>query len=99
MSRRDLRIVTRVSEREWEAIQHRARECGLGTSTFLRRLALGNVPRARKRARERELLYELARIGSHLGEIRRSFERDELSETHQLEKALAELTAATRRIR
>jgi hypothetical protein len=64
------RIVSiRFRPAEWESVRERAALCGLSPSRYLRRTALGSVPRARPGAVERAAVHQLARIGNNLNQL------------------------------
>lgn len=97
MARRSLILKVRVSRDEHRSLAERARECGLGTSTYMRRVALGSVPRARPRRLESHAIHQLARIGNNLNQLTRAANaqhRVELSA--RLSQVLAEIKRAVR---
>lgn len=89
----------RLSEDERRTIRTRAEECGKPTSTFVRELALGSVPRARPGHIEERLVYHLGRIGNNLNQLaRRANATGRLPERRYLDAVLEELLDALRRI-
>ena len=92
-------VKVRVSVGEHRVILERAKECGKGTSTYMREVALGSVPRARPRRIEMHAIHQLARIGNNLNQLARvanTLRRVDLSQ--RLAQVLAEVEAAVRRL-
>lgn len=98
-TRRTELLRVRLSEDERRTIRARAEECGKPTSTFVRELALGSVPRARSGRLEEKLVYHLGRIGNNLNQLtRRANATGRLPERRYLDAVLEELLGALRRI-
>lgn len=98
-SKRTELLRVRLSAEERRTIRARAEECGKPTSTFVRELALGSVPRARPGRVEEKLIYHLGRIGNNLNQLaRRANATGRLPERRSLDTVLEELLGALRRI-
>ncbi len=98
-ARRTEALLVRLSPAELGTIRERAERCGRPTSTFMREVALGAVPRARPRRLEQEAVYQLGRIGNNLNQLARAANatgRIELA--RRIRDALGELLEAVRRI-
>ncbi|MCP3959291.1 MAG: MobC family plasmid mobilization relaxosome protein [bacterium] len=99
MAARTTMIKVRVSSGEHRVLLERARECGQGTSTYMREVALGSVPRARPRRIEQQAVNQLARIGNNLNQLARAANTSRQVElTQRLGEVLAEVEAAVRRL-
>ena len=99
MAKRTKTFLVRVSPGEHRVLRERARECGKGTSTYVREVALGSVPRARPRRIEQRVVHQLARIGNNLNQLARAANatrRVELS--RRLAEVLAAIESALRRL-
>lgn len=92
-------VHVRVSAEQRRKIRERAAECGLPVSTFVRKVALGSVPRARPRRLEKEAVYHLGRIGNNLNQLTRVANASGLvAEERHLRAVTEELLAALRRL-
>jgi hypothetical protein len=98
-SKRTELLRVRVSLEEHRTIRARAEECGRPTSTFVREVALGTVPRARPGRMDEKAVYHLGRIGNNINQLTRTANAlGCLPESQRLGEVLAELLAALRRI-
>jgi hypothetical protein len=61
----------RFTEAQWQTLRERAQSCGLPTSTYLRRVGLGAIPRQRPDIPEHRVVNQLARVGNNLNQIAR----------------------------
>ena len=59
----------RLSPGERQVIRARAEQCRKPTSTYVREVALGSVPRARPGRLEEKAIYHLGRIGNNLNQL------------------------------
>lgn len=99
MAKRTKMVKVRVSSGELHVIAERAEECGKGTSTYMREVALGSVPRARPRRVEQQAIHQLARIGNNLNQLARAANASRRVElTERLAQVLSEVEAAVRRL-
>ena len=64
-------VSVRMSPAERRAVAERADICGQCLSTYMRRVALGSIPRARPRRIEQKVVYHLGRIGTNLNQLTR----------------------------
>lgn len=99
MAKRTMVLKVRLSPGEHRVLLERAGECGKGTSTYVREVALGSVPRARPRRIEQQVVHQLARLGNNLNQLARAANatrRVELSQ--RLAQVLAEIETAIRRL-
>ena len=77
----------------------RADLCGQCLSTYMRRVALGSIPRARPRRIEQKTVYHLGRIGTNLNQFTRIANTTERIDcSRRLAAILSELTEAIRRL-
>ena len=89
----------RVSPEEHRTIRARANECGKPTSTFVREVALGTVPRARPGRIDEKAIYHLGRLGNNLNQIARVANTSgRVSVGRRLEKVLRGVQATLERI-
>ena len=92
-------LLVRLSPEEHRTIRDRADECGKPTSTYMREVALGAVPRAKPRRLEQEAVYQLGRIGNNLNQLAYvANATGRLAAENHLREVLAELLDAVRRI-
>jgi hypothetical protein len=92
-------VSVRMSPAERLAVAERADRCGQCLSTYMRRVALGSIPRSRPRRIEQKVVYHLGRIGNNLNQLTRianTTGRIDLSQ--RLEAVLNELLQAIRRL-
>lgn len=98
-SKRTAASLVRFTAAEFRAVTQRAGECGLPPARFIREVALGAVPKARRAPANAELIRQLARAGTALQQLARGArERGEAPAAAALEQALAELLEAVRRV-
>lgn len=92
-------LLIRLSPEEHQSIRSRAEDCGKPTSTYMREVALGTVPRARPRRLEQEAVYQLGRIGNNLNQLAYvANATGRLDTERRLHEVLDELLEAVRRI-
>ena len=73
--------------------------CGQCLSTYMRRVALGSIPRARPRRIEQKTVHQLSKIGNNLNQLTRvANSTGRLDHSQRLQKVLNELTKAIRRL-
>ena len=90
-------VSVRMSRDERSAIAERADLSGDCLSTYLRKVALGSIPRARPRRFEQKLVYQLGRIGNNLNQLTRlANSTGRLGQSQRLEAILNELLDAIR---
>lgn len=88
---------------EWTTVVSRARECGKPPARYVRDVALGTLPKARRSQANAELIRALGRIGNALTrlsspELVAAQGDGDPDRAAALDTALAELLAAVRRI-
>ncbi len=88
----------RFSPAQWSRIKEHALRCGLMPTTYVRKTALGTVPRQRRRARESDIVYHLGRIGNNLNQLTRCHNSGEPVARSELLAVLEEIRAALRKI-
>jgi hypothetical protein len=92
-------VSVRMSPVERRAVAERADLCGQCLSTYMRKVALGGIPRARPRRIEQKTVYQLGRIGNNLNQLTRVANATGAIDCSQrLEAVLNELTEAIRRL-
>jgi len=92
-------ISVRMSPEERRAAAERADLCGQCLSTYMRKVALGSIPRARPRRIEQKAVYQLGRIGNNLNQLTRVANRTgQVDTTHRLGQVLAEIIEAIRKL-
>ncbi len=92
-------VHVRVTADQRRKIRERADECGLPVSTFVRKVAMGSIPRARPRRLEKKAVYHLGRIGNNLNQLARVANASgQVSEERHLRVITEELLAAIRRL-
>ena len=92
-------ISVRMSPVERRAVAERADLCGQCLSTYMRRVALGSIPRARPRRIEQKVVYHLGRIGTNLNQLARiANTTGRIDYSQRLAAVLNELTEAIRRL-
>ena len=90
-------VSVRMSPEELRAVAQRAHDCGKCLSTYMRRVALGSIPRARPRRIEQEAVYQLGKIGNNLNQLTRvANARGQIRQVQRLEQVLEELLDAVR---
>lgn len=70
-TKRTVLKTVRLAPRELLAIQRKAQAVGLPVSTYLRELAFGHRPRARRRFLDNAGIAQVSRLGSNLFQLRR----------------------------
>lgn len=96
-SKRTTALLVRLSPEERRAILARAQACGKGTSTYMREVALGSIPRCRPRRLEEEAVYQLARLGNNVNQLARvANTTGQIEDSRLLAETLGELLRATR---
>lgn len=98
MSRRDARLVVRVTAQERAAIARRARKAGLKTSEYVRRRCLGDASPAAAPVDAgplRALHTELRREGTNLNQIAHAVNADRIPEPPSLDAALRAVAHAS----
>ena len=93
----------RFTDAEWALVVSRARECAKPPARYVREVALGAVPKARRSHSNAELIRDLGRIGNTLARLASAppvTPRDNSDPTASdlLNATLTELLAAVRRI-
>ncbi|MDQ2891182.1 MAG: MobC family plasmid mobilization relaxosome protein [Gemmatimonadota bacterium] len=70
-ARPDTRQVRKIrfTSEEWTTIVARAADCGTPPARYVRKTALGAVPRVRRLQANAELIRQLARIGNNLNQL------------------------------
>ena len=97
--RRSLRMVIRLRPDELATITERAGSCGTPTARYVREIALGFTPRARRTQANAELIRQLARIGNNLNQIARAANTGaQVADTPQLRVVLDEVIATINRV-
>mgnify|MGYP001813559755 FL=1 len=92
-------VSVRMSPEERRAVAERADLCGQCLSTYMRRIALGSIPRARPRRIEQKVVYHLGRIGTNLNQLTRiANSTGRIDYSQRLAAILNELTEAIRRL-
>ena len=92
-------VSVRMSPAKRHAVAERADLCGQCLSTYMRKVALGSVPRARPRRIEQKTVYQLSRIGNNLNQLTRiANTTGRIDCIRHLEAVLIELTEAIRRL-
>lgn len=92
-------VSVRMSPDELRAMRKRADDCGKCLSTYMRIVALGSIPRARPRRVEQEAVYQLGKIGNNLNQLAKvANSTGRLGEAHRLQRVLAELLEAVRKL-
>jgi hypothetical protein len=92
-------VSVRMSPVERRAVAERADLCGQCLSTYMRRVALGSIPRARPRRIEQKVVYHLGRIGTNLNQLTRiANTTGRVDHTRRLEAVINELLEAIRRL-
>jgi len=92
-------VSVRMSPDERRAVAERADLCGQCLSTYMRKVALGSIPRARPRRIEQKTVYQLGRIGNNLNQLTRVANRTgQLDTAYRLRQLLAEITEAIRKL-
>ena len=90
-------VSVRMSPVELDAVARRAKDCGKCLSTYMRRVALGSIPRARPRRIEQKVVYHLGRIGTNLNQLTRiANSTGRIDYSQRLAAILNELTEAIR---
>ena len=102
-TKRTAASLVRFTPEEFRAVTERARECGLPPARYLREVALGAIPKARRSPANAELIRHLARIGTDLRQlITVSATHDALHDQSRsgdgLDRALSALLEAIRRV-
>jgi hypothetical protein len=90
---RSERLTVRVTSDERRLLDRRATGCGLTVSEYLRRSALGTVPRPRRRQRERDLVAVLARLSQQLADVDQAG-----GARHRLDQILRRIDRAVREV-
>lgn len=91
-TRRTVRKTLRLGPKDGLAIQRKAAAVGLPVSAYIRALGLGRRPRARRRFRDNEGIFEVNRIGINVLQLRRVAEASGEAGVHEdLEATLVEL--------
>ena len=68
--KKEKRVTIRFTEDEYNKLKTKADELGISLSTYIRKKALGNRERISSKC-NKELLYEMNRIGNNLNQIAR----------------------------
>jgi hypothetical protein len=68
---RTRRHTIRFTPAEWDLINDRAHSCGLSFGTYLRQVGLGSIPRERRNVAQRQVRFQLLRVGNNLNQIAR----------------------------
>lgn len=91
-TRRTVRKTLRLTPEDRTAIERKAHAVGLPVSAYIRALALGRRPRARRRFQDTAGIAQLSRLGNNLLQLRRVAEASGHARVQRdLEATLAEL--------
>lgn len=85
---RDHRLSIRLTPAERRAVQHRADDCQLSASAYVRRAALDAAPRARRYGTHLKLFHELANLAMAVDQLIRTAQDEDLPD---IEDALLDL--------
>jgi hypothetical protein len=89
----------RFTAEEWATILRNAGDCGTPPARYVREVALGHTPRARRPQANAELLRLLLRAGNNLNQLAYvANSRGQVNEAGILRVALDEVVAAARRV-
>ena len=89
----------RFTAEEWATILRNAGDCGTPPARYVREVALGHTPRARRPQANAELLRLLLRAGNNLNQLAYVANgRGQVNEASLLRVALDEVVAAARRV-
>lgn len=86
--KRTARLTFRLTPGERRAIEHRAADCQLSTSAYVRSAALDAAPRARRRGDQLKLIHMLANLGMAIDQVTWTAQREDLPD---IEDALLHL--------
>jgi hypothetical protein len=88
----------RYTDAEWAIIVARARASGHPPARYVRETSLGTVPRARRGARNADIIHELGRIGTTLAQLAATGPGAAPDGAAEFELVLADLLAVVRRL-
>jgi hypothetical protein len=84
---------------EIATIAERARACGAPVARYIREVALGVTPRARRTQANTELIHHLARIGNNLNQLAHAANNErQVDEGTRLRAVLDEVIATIKRV-
>lgn len=93
------RVTVRLTPEERRVLEQRSAACELTVSTYMRRVALGAVPRQSAGTAGRATLYHLGRVGNNLNQLaHKANSTGRLTAERALLAALGELRALMREI-
>ncbi len=92
-------VSVRMSPVERRAVAERADLCGGCLSTYMRRVAVGSIPRSRPRRIEQKVVYHLGRVGTSLNQLTRiANTTGRIDHSQHLKTILSELFEVMRRL-
>ena len=98
-SRQTKALLVRLSPNERRTVAERGDLCDQCLSTYMRRVALGSIRRARPRRIQQKAVYQPVRIGHNLNKLTRVANlTGQVDTTHRLGQVLAEIIEAIRKL-